>query len=582
MTEQTETPRRIAILYAYNGVTFQGLERSKGLKTIEGVLLSAVATIVGEADPTKRVSLVNISRASTTETGEHASRQVLSLEVTAAPNAIMPSARTLTPLLPPHIRVYEVIEMDTTFSARRTCDTRTYEYLIPTYVFAPPPPETHYCYPPMSDEEFEEQWPVNENLGPPGGLFKTIKRGMSVKRTKSQAAQVRSRSASRSERYNGAGATLSRQPSLPSPPPSPSQPIKKESGFKKFFQTLTRGGRSKTKDEEVPIHTMPRSKSRRNDSYQGSNSPSYNNQPDNVVYGTSADREDDFGLMATLKRSVSRKSTRRRDPELASLSGATGAEAEETKPEPEPEFFEPLPFSPVQEEEMSLVRQYRLTDDQINALNHIIAIYNGTHNWHNYIPGAKYEDSRCYMRILNIECSKPEVHFGMEWVRIKVQAKAFARYQVRKMLSMAIMVIRTNTPRSIVANSFGFAKIDIPEAPACGLILDTPHYDTFNSDCERRGVSTGIHFDKFANDVTQFRHHAIHDSIYRSELESMKFYEWARNIDAYSFLYTYFLNERGVIKPNTHYVSKTAIEHERAAAERARQGVADGLFVKDV
>ncbi|TPX68399.1 hypothetical protein SpCBS45565_g03168 [Spizellomyces sp. 'palustris'] len=600
MGESSNAPsKRLAVLYAYNGSLFQGLERSKGLKTIEGVLLSAIATIVGADDPTKRVSLVNISRASTTEAGEHAARQVLSLEVAASENAPMPTPESLAPLLPDGIKVFDIVQLNTSFSARRTCDTRTYEYLIPTYVLAPPPPETHYSYAPLSDTEFEELWPVNENLGPPGGLFKTIKRGMSIKRNKSQArsmsrAKSVNRKASRKDASGPPDDTVAppklersmSSPSLPSPPPSPSShPAEKKSGFRKFFETLTRG-RSKTRnvEEEVPV-TIARSKSRKGQAggVQMTASGSAQSFSNDVSYSTSSpEKEDDFGFIATLRRSVSRKSTRRRDPEIASLRGSGEDAVEEEKPETaEPQYFDPLNFPPPTEEELSLTRQYRITEDQVKAMNHILAMYNGTHNWHNYIPGAKYEDSRCYMRIINIECSAPEVHFGMEWLRFKVQAKAFARYQVRKMMAMAIMVIRTNTPRSIVANSFGYAKIEIPEAPAMGLILDEPHYDTFNSDCERRSDPKGIHFDKYLPAVTEFRHHSLHDSVYRAELESMKFNEWARNLDAYSFLYTYYLNERGVIKPNTNYVTKAAIEQERAAAEAAKQGVADGLFVKE-
>ena len=76
------------------------------------------------------------------------------------------------------------------------------------------------------------------------------------------------------------------------------------------------------------------------------------------------------------------------------------------------------------------------------------------------------------MRILNIEVGRPEERGGMEWVRVKVQAKAFARAMVRKMVMMAVMVVRCNVPRSVVANSFGFARVDVPECPGVFLVLD--------------------------------------------------------------------------------------------------------------
>ncbi|TPX56463.1 hypothetical protein PhCBS80983_g04529 [Powellomyces hirtus] len=582
-------PRRLAVLYAYNGAQYQGLERTKGLKTIEGTLLSAIATVIGESDPNKRVSLVNISRASTTEQGEHASRQVLSLEIAGSePNAPLPTPQNLAPLLPGTIKVFEVVQLNISFSARRTCDTRCYEYLIPTYVLAPPPQETHYAYPPVSDEEFEEQWPENENLGPPGGLFKTIKRGMSVKRAKS---------AHRGKSLNRRQSRRAPEPEVVEPPvraevvpavaksngntyPVVHEQSEKKGGFLGFFKTLTRG-KTKSRAPEHDNASSPdlaRSKSKKG--YGQHSSPASYSTPSlaqsNAHFSASAPNDDDFGMMATLKRSVSRRS--RRDPELASLNDEG---VDERPRETEAEYFEPLNLPPNTEEELSLIRQYRVTQDQMKAINHIISIFNGTHNWHNYIPGAKYEDSRCYMRILNIDCSVPEVHFGMEWVRIKVQAKAFARYQVRKMIAMAIMVIRTNTPRSVVANSFGFTNIDIPEAPGFGLILDEPFYDTFNSDCERRQDPNSINFGKHIGPVTEFRHHYIHDAIYRTELETMQFVKWTRNLDAYSFLYTYYLNQRGVVVPNKNFVSKAAVAAENEKLERERREKANGLFVQE-
>ncbi|KAI8823668.1 pseudouridine synthase [Fimicolochytrium jonesii] len=569
----TDASCRLAILYAYNGAHFQGLERTKGLKTVEGTLLSAVANIVGEADPTKRVSLVNISRASTTEKGEHASRQVLSLEITGADGRTpLPTPARLAALLPETIRVFDVVKLNTNFSARRTCDTRTYEYVLPTYVFAPPSAETHYAYPPLAEDELFEDLPEGDNLGPPGGLFKTIKRGMSVKRSRSTRTVNRAKSTSRREETASSMGLVDVKvaPSHFENKHQEAAPEKK-GGFMKFFRTLTRSGTKSRPSETQYVNstTLPIPEKGRN---IGS-SPSSHSLSHEAQYATSAP-EEDFGFMSTLKRSVSRRS--RRDPEIASIK-----DEDDVPAVPEHQYYDPLVQAPHTEEELSLIRQYRIPEDQLKAVNHIIGIYNGTHNWHNYIPGAKYEDSRCYMRILNIECSAPELHFGMEYIRVKVQAKAFARYQVRKMIAMAIMVVRTNTPRSIVANSFGYANIDIPEAPAFGLILDEPHYDTFNSDCDRRGDSHKISFHEHERSITEFRHHSIHDAIYRSELDAMQFQEWLRNLDAFSFLYTYYLNQRGVVVPNHNYVSKAAAHAEQQRVENERQRKTNGLFVQE-
>lgn len=49
--------------------------------------------------------------------------------------------------------------------------------------------------------------------------------------------------------------------------------------------------------------------------------------------------------------------------------------------------------------------------------------------------GSVQDDSRCFVHIYNIDAAPLEVHHGMEWLRIKVQANAFARDQIRRMMS---------------------------------------------------------------------------------------------------------------------------------------------------
>eukprot|EP00842_Homolaphlyctis_polyrhiza_P003794 jgi/Hompol1/4415/HPOL_007092-RA len=123
-------------------------------------------------------------------------------------------------------------------------------------------------------------------------------------------------------------------------------------------------------------------------------------------------------FVATLKRSMSRH--RNFDP--AEYMGH------------EVTYHDPLNLPIPSEEERATLRGYRMTPSQYDHLRGILALFNGTHNWHNYVPGAAQDDPRCYIRILNVEASGLEQHEGMEWIRIKVQAQSFARYQIRRMM----------------------------------------------------------------------------------------------------------------------------------------------------
>lgn len=149
--------RSLAILLAYNGTLFAGLERKQNEKTVEGVLFKAF--------PADTVSITHISRASLTAPGQHAARQVISLTVTGP---TLPTAESLNAALETNdIIVFKVLQVHPEFSARRTCEARTIECLLPTYAFAPPPESTHYCLPEMDNDGNH----IDDAVLPKGGLF---------------------------------------------------------------------------------------------------------------------------------------------------------------------------------------------------------------------------------------------------------------------------------------------------------------------------------------------------------------------------------------------------------------------------
>lgn len=55
-----------------------------------------------------------------------------------------------------------------------------------------------------------------------------------------------------------------------------------------------------------------------------------------------------------------------------------------------------------------------------------------------------------------------------------------ARIVQRKMIGLAILAIRTQTPPSLVPETFGPSHIHVPKAPALGLLLLEPQYNEYN------------------------------------------------------------------------------------------------------
>jgi tRNA pseudouridine(38-40) synthase len=362
-------------------------------------------------------------------------------------------------------------------------------------VFAPPLEGTQYNYPEQEsdDEDDDFTYPTEEGQEssfekPAGGLFQTLKRSLSMKQkqeppapTADEQTLVESGAAASSEHHRH-----HHHEDLP----------RKKNVFARFWSNLMFGKnvpekiRKRQEAEKQAIKTgatLNRQKSlkkevappppvEKTEALQVPSASSGREKEAQMASSPMLHEEDAFsgmhGLMSTLKRSLSRRRPR----------GEFNDESDGPVPSSQEEkitYHEPLDI-PWTDAYLDQLKAYRMSEAQVKAVEFILSIYNGTHNWHNYIPGASPDDPRCYLRILNIELGQPEMKGDMEWIRIKVQAKAFARLQVRKMMAFAIMVARTNTPRSVVANSFGYAKIVLPETPAYGLILDEPLYKDYN------------------------------------------------------------------------------------------------------
>lgn len=114
----------IAILFAYNGYSYDGLERKSSEKSIEALLFKAIAKQYSE-----QISMTHISRAKVTYDQEHAGKQVISVNLGGSDK--LPDVSLVNKELPNDIKVFKIIKVHSEFSARRNCEARTIEFVIP-------------------------------------------------------------------------------------------------------------------------------------------------------------------------------------------------------------------------------------------------------------------------------------------------------------------------------------------------------------------------------------------------------------------------------------------------------------------
>jgi len=364
-------------------------QSNQGTRTIEGDLWDALvkAECVSElnADDPKKVSF---NRAARTDKGVHALGQVCSLMLQRVEKFDTPDGpaleralvKQLNDLLPAQIRIWGILRMPKSFQAKNSCDSRWYEYVMPTYLFANPPKG---FYP-------------NANLDEQG------------------------------------------DPHYPFPNPD-ELPDKQEK-----------------RDERVKFFSVP---------------------------------------------------------------GVTA-------------------------EQVDKLKQFRMTPEQLEKLRAGIAKFKGTHNFFNYTLNKRFEEANSKRHLIQLEVSDPFVRDGQEWVSIRLWGQSFMLHQIRKMIGMIAMIIRTNTSLDVMDVAFTKVRFNIPKAPAVGLLLDRVVYRGFNdkltkinrdrvANLKRQGVDgsqleTAITFDAYKQEMLEFRDAFVYPKVFAEDAKDNMYVAWQR------------------------------------------------------
>ncbi|KAJ2643904.1 tRNA pseudouridine synthase 1 [Coemansia sp. RSA 1694] len=134
--EPRKPKRRVALLLGFCGTDFQGMQVNPNARTIEGDLFTALceAGAVSAENATSQQK-VQLTRAARTDKGVHAAGQVVSLKMIVEDPDIVEKVNAH---LPDQIRVWGFVRTVQSFNAKTMCDSRVYEYLMPTYVLMEP------------------------------------------------------------------------------------------------------------------------------------------------------------------------------------------------------------------------------------------------------------------------------------------------------------------------------------------------------------------------------------------------------------------------------------------------------------
>lgn len=189
-------------------------------------------------------------------------------------------------------------------------------------------------------------------------------------------------------------------------------------------------------------------------------------------------------------------------------------------------------YKKIKELENQRRRSYRISEAKLALFREAMKQYEGTNNFHNFTLGKHFKDASAKRFIKDTSISEPFIIEGTEWVSIKIHGQSFMLHQIRKMISMACLMVRTGCPISGILDCFGPTRMNIPKAPALGLLLENPVYESYNTILEKFGYNP-IDFSKYQTEMDAFKMKFIYDKIYAEETKENSFHGFFNFIDTF-------------------------------------------------
>jgi tRNA pseudouridine38-40 synthase len=163
-------------------------------------------------------------------------------------------------------------------------------------------------------------------------------------------------------------------------------------------------------------------------------------------------------------------------------------------------------------------KAYRISDARRKMVEETLNCYVGTQNFHNYTIQKSFSDPSAKRVIRSFKVGpNPIIINDTEWLSLKVHGQSFMMHQIRKMVAMAALVVRCGSSRDIIKASYGPANISIPKAPALGLLLERPVFDSYNEKAVKEYSREKIDFDKYQREMDEFKQREIYDRMFRDE-----------------------------------------------------------------
>ena len=453
-------------------------------KTIEGDLFKAFvdagAISKANADDPKKSSLIRCAR---TDKGVHAAGNVISLKLIVEDPDI---AAKINEHLSPQIRVWGIERTNGSFSCYQHCDSRSYQYLIPTHCFLPPHPKSFLAKKMVElaeeandlegyqsrQKEVEDVWPKleEEYVRPVVEEIDSSIRDEVLREFYEHEAGLGNRTSA-----NTTG--------------DPEQTISDMSHKREVIPTVENTGLAESKrSQESTVDTLS-------------------------------------GLGVDTVNVDTMEAPDERPRELTPVE---------------------IALRLLKAAQIKAKNAYRIHPARVARIRSHLSRYVGTHGFHNYTIEKTFRDPSATRIIKSFEVdADPIIINDTEWISLKVWGQSFMMHQIRKMVSMVALLVRCGGHEGRIQDSYMTDRLSIPKAPSLGLLLEYPVFEVYNEKLEGFGYNK-IDFSRYEKEMEEFKQREIYERIFREEERDHTFHSFFTALDNTRSPQLLYLSSAGV------------------------------------
>lgn len=457
-------------MMGYAGSGYKGMQMMPDQKTIEGdvfeAFVKAGAISKANADDPKKSSFVRCAR---TDKGVHAAGNVISLKLIIEDPKIV---EKINEHLPAQIRIWGIERTVGSFSCYQACDSRWYEYLIPTHCFLPPHPKSYL--------------------------------GQKLPEIAGEAGDLENYKC-RQEEMDGFWEKVEEE--MIKPLLEAMDPAIREQVEEALYRVNSEEDALAEEEEEAE------------DLVDGDEGEAVTTKAETPKVEASTEEAGPVEVDVTKNRGDTAQAIGGAFTEADVPSAPAATEATVIEEETPEQIALRLAIRSLKDAYLLAKRQWRIPEARLKRVEQVFATYKGTHNFHNFTVRKSFRDPSAKRHILSFNVNpKPIIIGDTEWLSLKVHGQSFMMHQIRKMVGLAALVVRCGADvEKLMGDSFGEKLYSIPKAPALGLLLERPVFDNYNATRADKFDRAEIGFTKYEKEMDEFKGREIYERIFGEE-----------------------------------------------------------------